>query len=57
MAALILTDKMTELESKLSEAGGNAADDHAASESQIDADKMAEVINRLTTRLEKLASR
>ena len=57
MAALILTDKMTELESKLSEAGGNAAEDHFVSESQIDADKMAEVINSLTTRLEKLASR
>ena len=57
MAALILTDKMSELEEKLEQAGGGEVSASPENQSQIDTDQMADVINSLTSRLEKLASR
>jgi cell division protein ZapA len=54
MTALILTDKMSEFEEKLMKDDG--AVPASGGESLDDADRMASIIDSLTTRLEKLAS-
>ena len=58
MAALIMSDKMADLEDKLAQDGGPK--DTAPSPqgtSDIDADRLAVLVDGLTARLEKLASR
>jgi hypothetical protein len=54
MTALILTDKMSEFEEKLTIDDG--AKPASGGESVDDVDRMASIIDSLTTRLEKLAS-
>ena len=56
MAALILTDKMSDLEDKLNQMAPAGAET-AETTDPIDEDQMVDLIDNLTTRLETLASR
>lgn len=56
MAALILTDQMRELESKLADLTELGQPAEPASTSAIDEDKLADMVEQVTARLEKLAS-
>jgi cell division protein ZapA len=59
MAALILTDQMSEMEDKLAKAGNTtpaSSPAPSAGGEAGEADRMAEIIDSLTKRLEKLAS-
>lgn len=58
MASLILTDKMAELEDKLAQAGSaSAVPPSAEAAPSLDEDKLVAIVDGLTSRLEKLASR
>ncbi len=63
MAALIMSDKMADLEDKLSHDGppdapaGAPVDAPADLAAQVDTEKLAALVDGLTARLEKLASR
>ena len=56
MAALILTDQMRELESKLAGLSDQGQPDAAEGGASIDEDKLADMVEQVTARLEKLAS-
>ena len=60
MAALILTDKMSEMEQKLTKheaEAGSLASETPPAPTDFDEDKLVELVDGLTMRLEKLASR
>lgn len=56
MAALILTDQMRELEGKLAGLTEASPSDTAEVGASMDEDKLAEMVEQVTARLEKLAS-